>query len=129
MCILWIIVLLDVNECDNASVVCANGTVCENTIGSYKCVSKPQKKTTVLQDEDYDAEDENDDYEYGEEGVHRNFRIREVRRGLQEKQKWWMYWFRKHWLNLCSILLHESNSNQEINYMFSMFNNFYAILL
>lgn len=61
--------LLDVNECDNVSMVCANGTVCENTIGSYKCVSKPQKMTKVLQDEDYDAEDENDDYEYGEEGV------------------------------------------------------------
>ncbi|KAK1128171.1 hypothetical protein K0M31_002643 [Melipona bicolor] len=58
----------DVNECENASKVCANNTDCENTIGSFKCVSKPQKMTKVLQDEDYDAEDDDDDYDE-EEGV------------------------------------------------------------
>lgn len=57
--------LLDVNECQNASKICSNNTDCENTIGSYKCVSKPQKK--VLQDEDYDAEDDDDDDDYDEE--------------------------------------------------------------
>lgn len=68
----WIvqfILLLDVNECENASKVCANNTDCENTVGSFKCVSKAssQKMTKVLQDEDYDAESEDDDDDYDEE--------------------------------------------------------------
>ena len=62
------VLLLDVNECENASKVCANNTDCENTVGSFKCVSKPQKMTKVLQDEDYDAEGDDDDYDE-EEGV------------------------------------------------------------
>lgn len=61
------ILLLDVNECENASKVCENNTDCENTIGSFKCVSKPQKMTKILQDEDYDTEDDDDDDDYGEE--------------------------------------------------------------
>lgn len=58
---------IDVNECENASKVCTNNTDCENTVGSFKCVSKPQKMTKVLQDEDYDAEDDEDDDDYDEE--------------------------------------------------------------
>lgn len=45
--------------------------MCENTIGSYKCVQKLNKSSKILQDEDYDAEendeeddeDEDEDYE------------------------------------------------------------------
>ncbi|KAK2588211.1 hypothetical protein KPH14_004248 [Odynerus spinipes] len=55
---------IDVNECDNVPRICPEDTNCENTVGSYKCINKPKKMTKVLQDEDYDAEDdEDDDYE------------------------------------------------------------------
>lgn len=65
----------DVNECEATPKVCAENTVCENTVGSYKCTSRihPHVVTKILREEDYDDENEDDEDEgsdnddYGDE--------------------------------------------------------------
>ncbi|EZA47230.1 Fibrillin-2 [Ooceraea biroi] len=52
---------LDINECETSNN-CPNNTVCQNTEGSYKCVSKVGK---VLHDDTYD-DDEDRDNEAGD---------------------------------------------------------------
>lgn len=35
---LWIDLISDVDECVDSFSVCGNGSICENTIGSYLCL-------------------------------------------------------------------------------------------
>lgn len=57
----------DVNECEENPQACPDDTECENNIGSYKCVHKAKTMIKVLQDQDYDAEEDVDDDNYPDE--------------------------------------------------------------
>lgn len=61
--------LADINECEEQIHDCEKKTEdCLNIVGSYKCVARLKKKATLIQDEDYDAEDDNEDDDYDDEG-------------------------------------------------------------
>lgn len=50
--------------------VCEENAKCENTVGSYKCISKMHSERKILREKDYDSEDDNDEDDnddYGEE--------------------------------------------------------------
>ncbi|XP_029163192.1 fibrillin-1-like isoform X1 [Nylanderia fulva] len=53
----------DINECKTTEKICTEDTECENTMGSYKCISRivhPNMATKFLREEDYDSEREDD---------------------------------------------------------------------
>jgi hypothetical protein len=66
----YVITFTDIDECKEPKTPCKEKLEeCVNTEGSFKCVSKLKKKTKLLPDEDYDAEDDEEDDDYEEGGI------------------------------------------------------------